>query len=49
MALALASGATTLEAAHLANQAAGVAVGKFGAATVTPTELLRALQMHAEH
>jgi D-beta-D-heptose 7-phosphate kinase/D-beta-D-heptose 1-phosphate adenosyltransferase len=49
MALALASGATTLEAAHLANQAAGVAVGKFGAATVTPTELLRALQMYAEH
>ena len=49
MALALASGATTLEAAHLANQAAGVAVGKFGAATVTPAELLRALQMHAEH
>jgi rfaE bifunctional protein kinase chain/domain len=49
MALAMASGATTLEAAHLANEAAGIAVGKFGAATVTPAELLRALQMHAEH
>jgi rfaE bifunctional protein kinase chain/domain len=48
MALALASGATTLEAAHLANEAAGIAVGKFGAATVTPAELLRALQVHAE-
>ncbi len=48
MALAMAAGATTLDAAHLANEAAGIAVGKFGAATVTPAELLRALQMHAE-
>jgi len=48
LALAIGSGATTLEAAHLANEAAGIAVGKFGAATVTPTELLRALQAHAE-
>src|SRR5258705_1666160 len=43
MALAMAAGATVVEAARLANEAAGVAVGKFGAATVTPAELLRAL------
>ena len=43
MALALAAGATIVEAARLANEAAGIAVGKFGAATVTPAELLRAL------
>jgi D-beta-D-heptose 7-phosphate kinase/D-beta-D-heptose 1-phosphate adenosyltransferase len=42
MALAMAAGATMIEAAHLANHAAGIAVGKFGAATVTPAELLRA-------
>jgi D-beta-D-heptose 7-phosphate kinase/D-beta-D-heptose 1-phosphate adenosyltransferase len=41
MALAIAAQATMVEAAHLANHAAGIAVGKFGAATVTPTELLR--------
>ena len=46
--LAMAAGATLLEAAHLANEAAGIAVGKFGAATVTPAELLHALQVHAE-
>jgi rfaE bifunctional protein kinase chain/domain len=43
VALALAAGATTLEAAALANQAAGIAVGKFGAATVSQEELVRAL------
>jgi len=48
LALAMAAGATLLEAAHLANEAAGIAVGKFGAATVTPAELLHALQVHAE-
>jgi D-glycero-beta-D-manno-heptose-7-phosphate kinase len=47
LALAMAAGATLLEAAHLANEAAGIAVGKFGAATVTPAELLHALQVHA--
>jgi len=41
MALALAAGGSLVEAARLANEAAGVAVGKFGAATVTPQELLR--------
>jgi D-glycero-beta-D-manno-heptose-7-phosphate kinase len=40
LALALAAGATMTEAATLANHAAGVVVGKFGPATVTPEELL---------
>ena len=40
LALALAAGATSAEAAQLANQAAGIVVGKFGAATVTREELL---------
>ena len=44
LALALAAGATMAEAARLANEAAGVAVGKFGPATVTPSELLHALE-----
>ena len=42
LALAIAAGAAILEAAHLANEAAGIVVGKFGPATVTPTELLAA-------
>jgi D-beta-D-heptose 7-phosphate kinase/D-beta-D-heptose 1-phosphate adenosyltransferase len=40
LALALAAGAQSAEAAALANEAAGVAVGKFGAATVSADELL---------
>ena len=44
LALALAAGATTAEAAVLANQAAGIVVGKFGPATVTPAELLSSLK-----
>jgi D-beta-D-heptose 7-phosphate kinase/D-beta-D-heptose 1-phosphate adenosyltransferase len=40
LALALAAGATMAEAAILANHAAGIVVGKFGPATVTPSELL---------
>jgi len=40
LALALAGGATLSEAARLANQAAGIVVGKFGPATVSATELL---------
>lgn len=40
LALALACGATMTEAAVLANYAAGIVVGKFGPATVTPEELL---------
>lgn len=40
LALSLAAGATPGEAAHLANHAAAIVVGHFGAATVTPDELL---------
>jgi D-beta-D-heptose 7-phosphate kinase/D-beta-D-heptose 1-phosphate adenosyltransferase len=40
LALALAAGATLPEAAHFANTAAGVVVGKFGTATATPAEIL---------
>ena len=47
-ALAMTAGATLIEAAHLANQAAGISVAKFGAATVTPAELLRAVAMTAD-
>jgi D-glycero-beta-D-manno-heptose-7-phosphate kinase len=38
--LALAAGATLIDAAHFANTAAGVVVGKFGTATATPEEIL---------
>jgi D-glycero-beta-D-manno-heptose-7-phosphate kinase len=41
LSLALAAGASLLEAAVLANHAAGIVVGKFGAATVSRDELLR--------
>ena len=37
--LALAAGATLAEAVRLANEAAGIVVGKFGPAVVTPAEL----------
>jgi D-beta-D-heptose 7-phosphate kinase/D-beta-D-heptose 1-phosphate adenosyltransferase len=40
LAVALASGATLVEAARLANEAAGIVVGRFGPATVSPAELL---------
>ncbi len=39
MTLALAAGAPLVDAARLANRAAGLVVGKFGPATVTPDEL----------
>jgi D-beta-D-heptose 7-phosphate kinase/D-beta-D-heptose 1-phosphate adenosyltransferase len=39
LALALAAGGTLLEAARLANRAAGIVVGKFGPATVSAGEL----------
>ena len=39
LALAIAAGATMPEAARLANEAAGIVVGRFGAATVSPDEL----------
>jgi len=41
--LALLSGATILEAAYLANTAAGIVVGKVGTATASSAELLKAL------
>ncbi|HEY5619333.1 MAG TPA: PfkB family carbohydrate kinase [Vicinamibacterales bacterium] len=47
VALALASGATLVEGARLANNAAGIAVAKFGPAVVTPTELLRSIETSA--
>jgi D-beta-D-heptose 7-phosphate kinase/D-beta-D-heptose 1-phosphate adenosyltransferase len=40
LALALAAGATLADAAVLASHAASIVVGKFGAATVTPGELI---------
>jgi rfaE bifunctional protein kinase chain/domain len=49
MGLTLAAGGTFLEAAQLANAAAGIVVGKFGAATVTPGELLGGMAVSAEH
>ena len=39
--LAIAAGASPLEAAFLANHAAGIVVGKVGTATTTPDELIR--------
>jgi D-beta-D-heptose 7-phosphate kinase/D-beta-D-heptose 1-phosphate adenosyltransferase len=44
LALALAAGATLSEAAALANHAAALVVGKFGPATVTADELIRAIE-----
>jgi len=38
--LAIAAGASPVEAATLANHAAGIVVGKVGTATVAPEELL---------
>jgi len=43
--LALLSGASILEAAILANAAAGVVVGKIGTATVNPEEIIKALHL----
>ena len=43
IALSLAAGGTLTEAARLANEAAGIVVGKFGPATVSPIELLLAI------
>jgi len=49
MGLALAAGGTFVEAAQLANAAAGLVVAKFGAATLTPDELLGGVSVPAEH
>lgn len=48
LAVALAAGATLGEAARLANEAAGIVVGKFGPATVSQTELLGAMEASAQ-
>lgn len=44
LAVALAAGATPIEAAILANHAAGIEVGKMGVATVSPEELKEVVQ-----
>jgi len=46
LALGLAAGASLAEAAQLANHAAGIVVGRFGPATVSPAELLEAFPEH---
>ncbi|MDP1861234.1 MAG: PfkB family carbohydrate kinase [Gemmatimonadaceae bacterium] len=46
LATALAGGASALEAAVVANYAAGLEVGKLGAATVSPDEILDAYNAH---
>jgi D-beta-D-heptose 7-phosphate kinase/D-beta-D-heptose 1-phosphate adenosyltransferase len=46
LATALAGGASAIEAATVANYAAGVEVGKLGAATVSPEEILEAFDAH---
>ncbi len=48
LAVMLAAGATTLEAAVVANFAAGIEVGKLGAATVAPAEVIAAYEAHAK-
>lgn len=42
LALSMARGLSLIEASELANRAAGIAVGKFGAATVTAAEMIQA-------
>jgi rfaE bifunctional protein kinase chain/domain len=49
LAATLAAGATAREAAGIANFAAGVEVGKLGAATVSPDEVLEAYDHFMEH
>jgi len=44
--LALSCGASFLEAAHIANFAAGIVVGKLGAASATKKELLQRINEH---
>jgi D-glycero-beta-D-manno-heptose-7-phosphate kinase len=43
--LAIAAGASPIEAAILSNHAAGIVVGKIGTATTTPEELLKSFKM----
>jgi D-beta-D-heptose 7-phosphate kinase/D-beta-D-heptose 1-phosphate adenosyltransferase len=44
--LAIAAGASPVEAAILSNHAAGIVVGKIGTATATPAELLASFGRH---
>jgi D-glycero-beta-D-manno-heptose-7-phosphate kinase len=44
--LAVAAGASPLEATIFSNHAAGVVVGKFGTATVSPNELKSSFSKH---
>jgi D-glycero-beta-D-manno-heptose-7-phosphate kinase len=46
--LALTAGASAVEAAEISNYASGVVVGKLGTATLSPTELLEAMNNRAE-
>jgi bifunctional ADP-heptose synthase (sugar kinase/adenylyltransferase) len=48
MTLAIAAGATFLEAAHLANYAGGIVVMKRGTATVTAEELREAVRADSD-
>jgi D-beta-D-heptose 7-phosphate kinase/D-beta-D-heptose 1-phosphate adenosyltransferase len=48
LALALAAGARLLDAARLANAAAGLVVARFGPATVQPLELAAAIAAHPD-
>jgi D-beta-D-heptose 7-phosphate kinase/D-beta-D-heptose 1-phosphate adenosyltransferase len=45
----LAAGASPSEAAEIANVAAGIEVGKLGAATVTAGEVVEYVDTHALH
>ena len=49
VALGVAAGAALAEAAQLANHAAGIVVGRFGPATVSPAELLGEFGDHSTH
>ena len=46
--LALASGASAIEAAEISNHASSVVVGKLGTATLTPVELLESFYQRNE-
>jgi D-beta-D-heptose 7-phosphate kinase/D-beta-D-heptose 1-phosphate adenosyltransferase len=48
LAAGLAAGASVLEAAVLANHAAGIVVGKLGTATVSEQELLASIQIKSD-
>jgi D-glycero-beta-D-manno-heptose-7-phosphate kinase len=49
LALAMAAGASLLEASILSNHAAGIVVGRFGPATVTRDELLESVARDPDH